>query len=409
MSVHVQSTDFAGTPFNAGTAPLNFNQRWVAWDRYHIVDTFMGFDAEYHAIRNAAALIDMSPLGKYDIIGPDAGRFLDHLVTRDMTGQQVGQIYYSPWCNGNGKTVGDGMIFRLEKDKFRISTDPQYHWFTHQARGFDVEIIDITHDFGILALQGPKSPLVLEASTGEDWSNLAFSRIRHIEIDGFAVAVMRQGFTGERGYELWVENEGAMAVWDAIYRHAARFGLEPAGFHAHDVARMEAGLLIVGPDYTGAGTDLERGAAIEVERQDERSPYEMRLGNFVHLDKADFVGKEALKQEQEAGDCRQMRGLLIDWRKISESYVKQGLPPVVVPVPVWYPLDIIKNGNSIGRATSIAWSPAANSIAGFAFIDSEYSAAGTEVSVQFDIGRETVPAHATVANLPFIDIKRTAK
>ncbi len=407
MSVHVQSTDFVGTPFNAGTAPLNINQRWVAWDRYHIVDTFAGFDTEYQAIRNTAALIDMSPLGKYDIIGPDAQRFLDYLVTRDMTGQLVGQIYYSPWCNENGKTVGDGMIFRLEKNKFRISTDPQYHWFTQHAQAFDIEIIDITHDYGILALQGPKSRLVLEAATGEDWSDLAFSRIRHLEIEGFAVAVMRQGFTGEHGYELWVENEGAIAVWDAVYRHADRFGLQPAGFHAHDVARMEAGLVIVGPDYTGAGTDLERGAAIEVERQDERSPYEMRLGNFVHLDKADFVGREALKQEKEAGNSRQMRGLLIDWQKISESYIKQGLPPVVVPVPVWYPLDIIKNGNNIGRATSIAWSPAANGIAGFAFIDAEYSEAGTEVSVQFEIGRETVPVNAVVANLPFIDIKRT--
>ena len=406
MSVHIQATDFAGTPFNARTAPLNFNQRWVAWDKYHMVDTFNGFDTEYHAIRNTAATIDMSPLGKYDIIGPDAERFLDYLVTRDMTGQQVGQIYYSPWCNDNGKTVGDGMIFRLEKDKFRISTDPQYHWFTQQARGFDIEIIDVSHDYGILALQGPKSRLVLEASTGEDWSDFAFSRIRYIEMGGVAVAVMRQGFTGEQGYELWVENEGAIAVWDAVYRHADRFGLQPAGFPAHDVARMEAGLIIVGPDYTGAGTDTERGAAIEVERQDERSPYEMRLGNFVHLDKADFVGKEALRREKETGTARNMRGLLIDWEGIAGLCTKQGLPPVVVPVPIWYPLDIIENRKSVGRATSIAWSPAANSIAGFAFIDVEYSDPGTKVSVEFEVGNETGLVNATVADLPFIDIKR---
>ena len=407
MSVHIQTTDFVGTPFNARTAPLNFNQRWVAWDKYHMVDTFNGFDAEYHAIRNTAATIDMSPLGKYDIIGPDAERFLDYLVTRDMTGQQVGQIYYSPWCNDNGKTVGDGMIFRFEKDKFRISTDPQYHWFTQQARGFDIEIIDVSHDYGILALQGPKSQLVLEASTGEDWSNFAFSRIRDIEIDGVAVAVMRQGFTGEQGYELWVENEGAIAVWDAVYRHADRFGLQPAGFPAQDVARMEAGLVIVGPDYTGAGTDLERGAAIEVDRQDEKSPYEMGLGNFVHLDKASFIGKEALKREKETGGARKMRGLLIDWEGIAGLYTKQGLPPAVVPVPIWYPLNIMVDGKTIGRATSIDWSPAANSIAGFAFIDAEYSDPGTKVSVEFGVGSETGLIDATLARLPFIEIKRT--
>ena len=407
MSVHIQATDFTGTPFNAKTAPLNINQRWVAWDKYHIVDTFAGFDVEYRAIREAAAVIDMSPLGKYDIIGPDAARFLDYLVTRDMSGQQVGQIYYSPWCNESGKTVGDGMIFRLEQDRFRISTDPQYHWFTQHARDFDIEIIDVSHDYGILALQGPKSRLVLEAATGEDWSDFAFSRMRHKEIDGFAVAIMRQGFTGEQGYELWVENEGAGAVWDAVCRHADRFGLQPAGFHAHDVARMEAGLLIVGPDYTGAGTDLDRGAAIEVDRQDQRSPYEMGLGRFVHLDKAGFVGKEALKREKETGAARKMRGVLVDWEGIAGLFTKQGLPPVVVPVPIWYPLDIIKNRKSVGRATSIAWSPAANSIAGFAFIDAEYSDPGTKVSVEFEVGRETGLIDATLARLPFIEIKRT--
>ena len=401
-----QSADFVGTPFNARTAPLNVNQRWVAWDKYHIVDTFAGFDAEYRAIRNAAALIDMSPLGKYDITGPDAERFLDYLMTRDMTGQQVGQIYYSPWCNENGKTVCDGMIFRLDKGKFRVSTDPQYHWFNRHAQGFDVEINDISDDYGILALQGPLSQGVLEAATDCDWADFAFSRIRHIEIDGVAVDIMRQGFTGEQGYELWVKTADAIVVWDAVYKHAGDFGLQPAGFHAHDVARMEAGLLIVGPDYTGAGTDIERGAAIEVDRQDQRSPYEMGLDRFVHPGKAGFIGKEALEKEKQAGNARQMRGLLIDWQGISGSYIKQGLPPVVVPVPIWYPLNIIKDHNCIGRATSISWSPAANSIAGFAFVDAEYAETGTEVSVQFEIGNETALVKATVAGLPFIDLRR---
>ena len=268
----IQSTDFFGTPFNVRTAPLNINQRWVAWDKYHTVDVFKGFDLEYRAIRKGAATIDMSPLGKYDIAGPDAERFVDYLVTRDVTKQQIGQICYSPWCNEKGKTVGDGMIFRLEQDKFRLSADPQYHWLNEHARGFDVEVTDISDDYGILALQGPKSQLVLTAATAEDWSDFAFSRIRHIEIDGVAVAIMRQGFTGEHGYELWVRSEHAVTVWDAVYKNARQFDLQPAGFHAHDVARMEAGLVIVGPDYTGAGIDSDRGAAIEVDRRDQRSP-----------------------------------------------------------------------------------------------------------------------------------------
>ena len=406
MSVHVQTSKFTGTPFNDRTAPLNINQRWVAWDKYHIVDTFSGFADEYAAIRKAAATIDMSPLGKYEIKGPEAERFLDYLMTRDMTRQQVDQIYYSPWCNEDGKIVCDGMIFRLAEDTFRISTDPQFHWFTWHADDFDVEIVDISDDYGILALQGPRSQQVLEAATGEHWSDFGFSRIRHIQVNGSAVDIMRQGFTGEHGYELWMKAEEGISVWDAIYNDAEQFGLEPAGFHAHDVARMEAGLIIVGPDYTGAGSDAERGAAIEVDSQDERSPFEAGLGNFVHLHKENFIGKQALQRQREHGVARLMRGLLIDWNGIAELYVKQGLPPVVVPVPIWYPLDIKKDGKNIGRACSIAWSPSKNSIAGFAFVDSECAEEGTSMSVEFYVGDECALVEAKIAKLPFIDIKR---
>ncbi len=404
--MHVESSDFTGTPFNARTAPLNVNQRWVAWDKFHLVDSFSGFADEYRAIREDAVTIDMSPLGKYDISGPDAEKFLDHLVTRDMTTQAVGQIYYSPWCNEQGKIVGDGMIFRLAEDLFRISTDPQYHWFSQQAQGFDVEIIDISNDYGILALQGPKSQQVLEAATNEDWSDFGFSRLRHIELNGVPVDIMRQGFTGEHGYELWMREKDCVAVWDALYEKEDQFALRPAGFHAHDVARMEAGLIIVGPDYTGAGTDAERGAAIEVDRQDERSPYETRLGSFVHLDKKNFIGKEALQTEKQNGAKKLMRGLLVDWQGIAALYTKQGLPPVVVPAPIWYPLNITIDGSNIGRASSIAWSPAAKSIAGFAFVEAEYAQDGTSVAVEFHVDDTSALVEAKIATLPFINIRR---
>ncbi len=400
-------SDFLGTPFNARTAPLNINQRWIAWDKYHVVDSFSSFDTEYAAIRQSAATIDMSPLSKYEVVGPDAQRFVDYVVTQNIMKQEVGQIYYSPWCNEQGKGVGDGMIFRIDENTFRFSTDPQYLWLTQHADGYDVEIMDISDAYGILALQGPSSQRVLESTTGTDWSDLRFSRTRDITLDDVPVQVMLQGFTGEHGYELWMKADAAVAVWDALYAKGGPFGLQPAGYHALDVARIEAGLVIVGPDYTGAGSDA-LAANIEVDEENQASPYELRLGNFVDLDKESFIGKAALQLEKEKGSAKKMAGVLIDWRGIADLHTTQGLPPTVVPKPIWYPLTVYKNQTKVGRATSVAWSPAVSSIVGFAFLEPEFCEPGTSVAVEFSVGEKTGRVDATLARLPFIQMKRNA-
>ena len=156
-----------GTAFYPRTSLLNQRQKWNAWDRYHIVDAYTEWQDEVRTIRERASALDQSPLSKHYISGPDALRLADYLITRDATKIDVGQIYYSPWCNQNGVVVGDGLVARVAPDRFMFTADPMMNWFRHHAEGYDVTIEDITFDFGLLALQGPASTAVIEAATGE--------------------------------------------------------------------------------------------------------------------------------------------------------------------------------------------------------------------------------------------------
>ena len=197
----------------------------------------------------------MSPLAKHSITGPDAERFVDYLIPRDATRLAPGQAYFTPWCNEDGVQVGDGIVMRLERDRFVFSADRMMRWFARHAPGFDVEFEDLTDDFGILALQGPLSRNVLASASGEDHADLRFSRLRRTTIAGVEVLLSRQGFTGELGFELWVPRAAATTVWDAVFEAGAAFGLVAAGLHAADVARIEAGMVIPGYDYTPAAID----------------------------------------------------------------------------------------------------------------------------------------------------------
>ena len=403
MSFISASEPILKTPFFDCAAELNTKQRWVAWDCFFIADVFSDMHREYRAIRESAAAIDMSPLSKFDIIGPDSKAFLNYLVTRDISKQQVGQILYTPWCNPEGKLVNDGVIFKHSEDHFRISCDPQLLWLSQNALSFDVNVVDVSLDFGILSIQGPKSRQKLEQSFGQSLSGLKFSRFHQFQVSGLQVFVMRQGFTGELGYELWVKAPDGTALWEILFEgDSSHENLLPAGFYSHDVARMEAGLIIPGPDYTGAGTDNDRGAASPVLQMDIRSPFEAGLNRFVHFDKTEFIGKAALLKEWERRTFRRMKGLVIDWSDLASVQEKKGLQPVCVPHPIWIPLDVTMHGKNIGRATSITWSPAIGNIAGFAFLDEKFAISGQNVTVEMPIGDEFCAVRGKVADIPFL-------
>ncbi|SVC48498.1 uncharacterized protein METZ01_LOCUS301352, partial [marine metagenome] len=168
-------------------------------------------------MREQATVNEMSPLWKLAITGADSLKLINDVVTRDISGQEVGQIIYTPWCNQEGKVVGDGLILREKEDSFILVAGPNDEWFRSFSSGLEVDIVDVTDAFGILAVQGPRSQDVLESSTGTSFSDLPFSRCRTCELGGAQVRVIRQGFTGELGYELWVEPEVAEDVWDALF------------------------------------------------------------------------------------------------------------------------------------------------------------------------------------------------
>ncbi|MYI20449.1 MAG: aminomethyl transferase family protein [Acidimicrobiia bacterium] len=396
-----------GTPFYPRTSLLNERQNWTAWDRYHIVDAYVDWRSELKKIRTAAAVLDMSPLAKHYITGPDAERFVDYLIPRDATKLDVGQVYFSPWCNDGGVQVGDGIVMRLETDRFMFSADRMMRWFERNGPGFDVEFEDVTDDFRILSLQGPRSRDVLESATDESWSDLRFSRLGRTTIDGIDVLLSRQGFTGEMGYELWVPRSGGTAVWDALFTAGSAFGLQAAGLHAADVARIEAGMVIPGYDYTPAAIDPV-GSHIPTSLEHCTTPLELSMGRFVDFDKdSDFLGKAALTEESRSGSKRKMVGIVMSWPEIVAAYADAALLPEVAPHTVRAPMPIARDGRVIGRTSSVTWSPTLGQIIGFAHVDAALAAAGTPVTVEWstsDFGALVI--NARLSDLPHYTPRR---
>jgi aminomethyltransferase len=341
---------FVGTPFAARTAQLNGSALYQYWDRMMVVDAYTDPYKELRAIRERVGVADMSPLSKYEVIGADAERMLDGLIPRDVTKLAVGQVYYTPWCNEQGKLVNDGLLIRREPSRFQLSADPNGEWLRRHSGEFDVEVTDVTEQIAILTLQGPRSPDTLATASGQAWEDFPFSRARAATIADVRVDVMRQGFTGEVGYELWVLAAEAPAVWDAIVASGERFGIQPAGARAIDVARVEAGLLIIGYDYTGAGGD-RHGAVIVVDEANVASPYELGLGRFVDLGKADFIGKRALTEEEARGSARQLLGLEFSWHALLAEHDRLGVPPTDLGRVQWYPRPLVADQKPVGRAT----------------------------------------------------------
>lgn len=404
-----RNSGMIGTPFYRATAKRTSTPWYFNWDLHHVVDVFDDFNAELTAMRTTVTMGEMSPLTKVEVSGPDATEMVSHLVTRDISGLGVGRVYFTPWCTAEGKVVTDGLLFRVDELTYRFTSDPTYQWFVDNVGSFDVVITDVTDDYGILALQGPRSLEVLEAVTGHEWSELDFSRMDRSVIGGVDVEVARQGFTGEHGYEIFTPAGGGDQVWDAVELAGSRFGIRPAGEYAIDVARVEAGLLIPGPDYANAGTD-PTGSHTPSATEDEyiSSPFELGMGGFVDLGKKDFIGKLALEVEQAAGGPpRRLVGLDIDWRAIVGLHLDRGVPPNVSPRVRWEALAVSVEGARVGRASSVTWGPSVRKLIGFGHLDHRYAEPGTTVTVRWPMPEgESGQVNASVVPLPFLSHRR---
>ena len=389
-----------GTAFHERTFALCESLSYREWSGYYAVSSYEPHhEHEYNAIRNAAALIDVSPLFKYRVTGRDATRLVDRVVTRDMRKVAVGQVIYTPWCDESGKTIDDGTVSHLEENVYRwTAADPSLRWLSQNAAGMDVEIEDISESVSALSLQGPTSGRLLRRAAEADIENLKYFRVTQGEIANVAVDISRTGYTGDLGYEIWMPTKHAVKVWDALMDEGRAFDIHPAGMLALDVARIEAGLLLIDVDFHGS-----KKALIEAQKY---SPFEMGLGRLVHLDKGRFVGQAALLEEKRRGHAREIVGLEIDWTGVERLYEEAGLPPAVSAIASRVAVPVYKNGEQVGRATSTTWSPTLKKFIALATLQRAHAKPGTKVDFEITVEAVRHRVRATVVKTPFFNPKR---
>ena len=370
------------------------------WSGYYAVSVYeMHHEHEYNAIRNAAALIDVSPLFKYMVSGKDATKFVNRVITRDINKVSVGQVIYCCWCDEQGQVIDDGTISRLGENLYRwTAADPSLRWFRQNALGLDVQIEDISDKVAALAVQGPTSGRLLMQAAQADIANLKYFRFTHGKIGGVEVDISRTGYTGDLGYEIWMPWNDAPKVWDALFEYGAQFDLHAAGMIALDVARIEAGLILIEVDYFSS-----KKALIDSQKY---SPYEIGLGRLVDLKKEHFIGRAALEEEHRRGPKRLLMGLDINWDDVERLYDTIGLAPQVQSTASRVPVPVYRGGLQVGKATSTTWSPSLKKMIALASLHREHAAAGTELHMELTVEAVRHKVRATTRELPFFNPAR---
>ena len=382
------------TPFHERVAALCVSHAWRRWAGYLVASSYeLSHEREYHAIRSAAALFDVSPLYKYLVRGKDAARLLDHVATRNIQNLQVGQVAYTPWCDAAGKVLDDGTIARLDETTFRVTAaEPNLRWLEENARGLDASIEDVSESIAALSLQGPASRAIL----GD--IDLKYFRLKNDELAGIPVTISRTGYTGDLGYEIWMQKENALAVWDALIEVGTPRGMTPAGMLALDVARIEAGLMLIDVDYVPA-----RKAFIEAQTS---SPYELDLAWAVDLKKERFVGREALAAEAARAPQWRFVGIEIEWESLERLYAEVGLA-TRVPGAAWRTsVPIYAGAEQAGYASSGGWSPLLKKYIVLAHLRAAHAAPGTQLEIEITVEHQRKRAAARVVKKPFFDPER---
>jgi aminomethyltransferase len=341
----------------------------------------------------------VSPLFKYRVSGREAVRLVDRVITRDATKLAVGQVYYTPWCDEHGKVIDDGTVTRLSEDVFRwTAADPSLRWLTQNAVGLQVAIDDISEQVAALALQGPTSGRLLDAVADADIRSLKYFRMTRGVIAGVPVEISRTGYTGDLGYEIWMPWDRAVTVWDALMLGGRPFDIHPAGMLALDVARVEAGLLLIDVDFHSS-----KKALIEPQKY---TPFEMGLGRLVQLDAGPFVGRNALLEGRRAGSTRQVVGLEISWPAVEKLYDTIGLAPQISAAASRTPVPVYRNGRQVGRATTTTWSPVLKKLIALATVEAPNFAEGTALEVEVTVEAVRHRVAATVVKTPFFNPSR---
>ena len=386
-----------GTAFHERTFPLCQSLNYREWSGYYTVSVYeVHHEHEYNAIRNAAALIDISPLYKYLVTGKDATKLVNRVITRDIRKVSVGQVIYCCWCDEQGKVIDDGTITRLDENKYRwTAADPSLRWFRQNGINMDVQIEDISEKAAALALQGPTSGKLLKSAAEADIANLKYFRVTHGKIAGVPVDISRTGYTGDLGYEIWVPWNEAVKVWDALMETGKRFDIHAAGMLALDVARVEAGLLLIEVDYTSS-----KKALIPSQKY---SPFELGFGKMVHLNKENFIGKATLEHDQKQGVARQFVGLEIDWTEVEARYETFGLTPAAPSQASRVAVPVYCGEKQVGKATSTTWSPVLKKMIALASIETSHAKIGTRLQMEITIEAIRQKVTAKIVKMPFFN------
>ena len=388
------------SPFFDRTSKLNESQEWRRWSGYLSATNYgLTHENEYFAIRTKAALLDITPLYKYLIEGPDAQRFLDRLVTRNINICKVGQVMYTPWCDEDGKVIDDGTVQRLSERKFRItSAEPNLEWLEHNAAGMDLTISDDSVTTAAVALQGPNSRDILNAVSSDSLDSLKFFWMMDTMFNNIPVSISRTGYTGDLGYEIWMDPNDALFIWDLLLEKGKPYGITPTGLQALDIARIEAGLILLDVDYISS-----RHAIVESRKS---SPYELGLGWAVKMKKKYFIGKQALEREVTRDPEWEFVGIEIQWTELENHYRNVGLAPGL-PSTAWRTsTPLYYNHEQVGYATSGAWSPILKRYIALAHVKSAFAVEDTELQFELKVEHFRKLTAAKVVKTPFFDPER---
>jgi aminomethyltransferase len=376
------------TPFHERARALAQVDRFIPWAGYTTVDVFTTMEQEYFAIRNATTLYDLTPMVKYRVAGSDALPYLNRLVTRDLAKLRADRVAYCVWCNDAGHLIDDGTIFRLGAGEYRICTaERQIDWLLDSAIGFDVEIGEVTEQVAALAVQGPTSCAVLKAAGLQGVETLKPFDVGYFALGAHRLTVSRTGFTGDLGYELWMEAEAAEAVWDALMEAGHSRGIRAIGSQALNIARIEAGFLLPNVDFVSAEHTIRTGR--------DRSPLELGLGWLVDFNKGHFTGRRALLTERAQGSRRRLVGLDIAGNKPAHN-------------SLLYTDDTGRR--EIGSVTSATWSPTCKRNIALAIVEAPHFQVGATVWAEIYLNRELVwerrMSRAQIVERPFFAPER---
>jgi aminomethyltransferase len=392
------------TPFHERTSALNQVQLWSHWsnslaaDRYQLSDK-----AEYFAVRSAAGIFDSSPLYKYRIAGRDAEAFLAGVLARDIRACPPGQAQYTCWLDDRGFVIEDGVILHPQRDEYLLtSAEPNFAWFADRVGRMDVQFEEVSDAIGTLALQGPRSRDLLRELVPQV-EHLPYFGLATGEIGGAKVTVSRTGYSGDLGYEIWIDAPDALHVWDTLWDSMQGYGVQPFGLDALQMLRIEAGLLLLDADFDSsryAWNDAHRSTPIEL-------GWSWMFRDLRRDDRA-FIGRRALEREIAEKTSRwAMRGLVVDWQDYDRVYNEAGLLPPKDHAPVledWMVYD--DDQRRVGYATSFMYSPVLQRHIAIARVRQDLAQPGTKVKLEFTVDHHYEQVAAHVARLPLYNPER---